>query len=211
MQIVDVAEAGVAHLAQLLPNCSYNVWLQVDEKDTSNCSFTTPPGPCMLSSTPSFYPSLPPPPSTSPSLLHFTLPRPPLLPSSPFYSPLPHPLPSLSSSMFCPSHLTSTPSLPAPPPLVNITITTLNGVVQLHWTLPQGAKVEIYLGDHWVDVTLGGVVTSLGNVHNVVVMVTLGNWTATSVISVPTELPAVSSSPALLTTSNDLHPPNCNQ
>eukprot|EP00731_Ephydatia_muelleri_P009540 Em0005g126a len=117
MQIVGVAEEGVAHLAQLLPNCSYNVWLQVNGKDVSNCSFTTPPGP------------------------------------------------------------------------LNISVTTLNGAVQLHWTLPQGAKVELYIGDHWIDVTLGGVVTSLGNLHSVVVMVTLGSWTATSLISVPTDAP----------------------
>ena len=169
MQIVGVAE-GVAHLAQLLPNCSYTVWLQVNGKDVSNCSFTTPPGPCRLSSSP--LPLLPSP--SSPSLF-----------SSSLF--LPHCLVPLIT-IIC---MLAPPSLPVTPPLllVNISVTTLNGAVQLHWTLPQGAKVELYIGDHWIDVTLGGVVTSLGNLHSVVVMVTLGSWTATSLISVPTDAP----------------------
>ena len=56
VQSVGVAAPGVAHLTQLLPNCSYDVWLQVNGKDESNCTLTTPPGPCGSPSSPSPHP-----------------------------------------------------------------------------------------------------------------------------------------------------------
>lgn len=134
-QSVGVATPGATHLTQLLPNCSYTVWLHVNGKDQSNCSFSTPPGP------------------------------------------------------------------------LNIKATTLNGVVQLHWTLPEHAKVELFIGDQWVDATQGGVIESLGNLYEVAVKVTIGSWTSTSVILLPKDTfsyqPSISPSIIVTATAAD--------
>lgn len=100
VQSVGVAVPGVAHLTQLLPNCSYDVWLQVNGKDEGNCTLTTPPGPCGSPSSPSPHTLDPPPISTPPGPLGgggvTLLPIP-----TPWGPPPPHPHPLESPSSPC--------------------------------------------------------------------------------------------------------------
>ena len=107
-QSVGVASPGMTHLIQLLPNCSYDVWLQVNGKDESRCTFTTPPGPrrSPLPASFSYFTSCP---SLSPTPLSLT--------SCPSLSP-PLSLTSCPSLSPTPLSLTSCPSFilhPAPP------------------------------------------------------------------------------------------------